>query len=85
MRSAEPLRRCGRAERRLVELGQARKRLGRVPHPRERRFVGRRDHGVAERAALRVLFLLHLDAEQPLEHRIARLAVAIATHRLLDP
>ena len=33
----------------------------------------------------RVLLALHLHAEQSLEHRIAGLALAVATHRLLDP
>ena len=32
-----------------------------------------------------VLLALHLDAQQPLEHRVAGLALAVAAHRLLDP
>ena len=69
----------------LVQLRQRRHRVGRLPHPGERGLVGLLHHHLAEGSPLPVLLSLHVHAEQPLEHRIAVLALAVSLHGLLDP
>src|SRR6478672_5989578 len=54
----------------LFDLRQRRQCLGRPPHARERRLVRQIDDEVAEPSSCYVLLPLHVDPEQPLEHRI---------------
>src|SRR5439155_22726070 len=76
------LDRPGEPQAWLLDLRQRRHRLGRLPHPRERRLVREVDDDVAEPPTCRVLLPLHVDPEQPLEHGVGRLVFAMATHRL---
>src|SRR6266704_2622432 len=68
----------------LFDLRQGRHRFGRLPHPPERDLVRELDDGVAEPPTRDVLLPLHVDPEQPLEHRVRRLVLAVTKHRFFD-
>src|SRR5512147_3200177 len=75
---------AGEPQARLLQLGQRGHGLARVPHPREGRLVGELRDRVAEPPSELVLLALHLDAEEPFEHRVGGLALPVAAHGLVD-